>query len=176
MFQVRLIHNAGGGFNGPVEIEEGTTVGDLVREKFPPGVDPGTLSIHLNSQSADLNEPLKPGDLLSLIPARYDAAFVPNQDDEDRHLTKDFMAASEDALRKVWDNPSDAEYDRDINGIKAAIARLPGKDMAELLIWLEEYHGQVWDKQIEEDVDAGRLDALFEKAIRDHEAGLSRPL
>jgi hypothetical protein len=34
------------------------------------------------------------------------------QRDEDRRLTRAAAQLSEDALRKVWDNPEDAEYDR----------------------------------------------------------------
>ena len=34
------------------------------------------------------------------------------QRDEDRRLTQAAAQFSEDALRKVWDNPDDAEYDR----------------------------------------------------------------
>jgi len=33
------------------------------------------------------------------------------QRDEDRQLTQAAAWLSEDALRKVWDNPDDAEYD-----------------------------------------------------------------
>jgi hypothetical protein len=33
------------------------------------------------------------------------------QRDEDRQLTQAAARLSEDALRKVWDNPDDAEYD-----------------------------------------------------------------
>jgi hypothetical protein len=48
-----------------------------------------------------------------------------------------------------------------INEIESAISQLPAKDVAELLTWLAEYHAQVWDQQIEDDLNAGRLDALL---------------
>jgi hypothetical protein len=35
-----------------------------------------------------------------------------NQRTGDRRLTEAVARISEDALRKVWDNPEDAEYDR----------------------------------------------------------------
>lgn len=63
-----------------------------------------------------------------------------------------------------------------VKEIEAAIARLPAKELAELMTWLEEYHAQVWDKQIEDDLEAGRLDTLLSEVDRDYEAGLSRPL
>jgi hypothetical protein len=48
--------------------------------------------------------------------------------------------------------------------------------LAELVSWLEGYHAQVWDKQIEDDLQAGRLDALLEQVYREYEAGLTEPL
>ncbi len=44
------------------------------------------------------------------------------------------------------------------------------------MAWLEEYHAQRWDKQIEEDLEAGRLDALLAEVDREYEAGSSQPL
>lgn len=64
----------------------------------------------------------------------------------------------------------------DIKEIEAAIAQLPAKDVVELLSWLEEYHAQVWDRQIEEDLDAGRLDAVLAEVDAEYEAGQARPL
>ncbi|MGH2583962.1 MAG: hypothetical protein ACRDJE_03525 [Dehalococcoidia bacterium] len=63
-----------------------------------------------------------------------------------------------------------------IKEIEAAIAQLPMKDVAELLRWLEEYHAQIWDKQIEEDLEAGRLDPLLAEVEAEYEAGLAQPL
>ena len=63
-----------------------------------------------------------------------------------------------------------------IKQIEKAIAQLPAKDLAELMSWLEDYHAQVWDKRIEEDLDAGRLDALLDEVDQEYEAGLSQPL
>jgi hypothetical protein len=34
------------------------------------------------------------------------------QREEDRNLTQAAMATSEDAFKRVWDNPEDAEYDK----------------------------------------------------------------
>jgi len=63
-----------------------------------------------------------------------------------------------------------------IKQIEKAIAQLPAKDLAELMSWLEDYHAQIWDKRIEEDLDAGRLDALLDEVDQEYEAGLSQPL
>lgn len=60
--------------------------------------------------------------------------------------------------------------------IEAAIIQLPIKDVATLMSWLEEYHARVWDKQIEEDLEAGRLDALLAEVDKEYQAGLAKPL
>lgn len=63
-----------------------------------------------------------------------------------------------------------------VQEIESAITKLSDQDIAELLAWLEEYHGQVWDEQIEQDAEAGRLDAILEQVDKEYEAGLSKPL
>jgi hypothetical protein len=37
---------------------------------------------------------------------------------------------------------------------------------------LEDHHAQVWDKQLEEDLEAGRLDTLLAEVEEDYEAEL----
>jgi hypothetical protein len=43
--------------------------------------------------------------------------------------------------------------------------------------WFAEFDTAAWDRQIERDVKAGKLDALSDEALREHAAGraLSRP-
>jgi hypothetical protein len=48
-----------------------------------------------------------------------------------------------------------------VKEIEIAIARLPSADLDELMTWLEDYYAEMWDKQIEDDLEAGRLDALL---------------
>lgn len=43
--------------------------------------------------------------------------------------------------------------------------------MAELAEWFEEFHAQLWDKQLEQDLKAGRLDSLLVEADQDLESG-----
>jgi len=66
--------------------------------------------------------------------------------------------------------------DMGVKQIERAIAQLPAKDLAELMSWLEDYHAQVWDKRIEEDLEAGRLDALLAEIDEEYEAGLTQSL
>jgi hypothetical protein len=63
-----------------------------------------------------------------------------------------------------------------VKEIEEAIAQLSTGDVAELMAWLAEHHAQLWDKQIEEDLDAGRLDALLSAVDDEYEAGLAQPL
>jgi hypothetical protein len=62
-----------------------------------------------------------------------------------------------------------------VTEIESAIAQLPAKDFAELLAWLQEYRQRAWDKQIEDDLAAGRLDGLIAEANEEYRQGLARP-
>jgi hypothetical protein len=42
--------------------------------------------------------------------------------------------------------------------------------------WFAELQADRWDRQIEEDAKAGRLDKFAEKALAAHRAGRTRPL
>ncbi|MBI5291693.1 MAG: hypothetical protein HY872_07450 [Chloroflexi bacterium] len=63
-----------------------------------------------------------------------------------------------------------------VEEIEIAISQLTAKDLAQLIAWFENYHAQMWGEQIEEDLEAGRLDTLLAEVGKEHEAGLSRPL
>jgi hypothetical protein len=63
-----------------------------------------------------------------------------------------------------------------VREIEVAITKLPAKQVGRLTAWLVEYHHKLWDKQIEEDLESGRLDALLEAADKDHAAGMATPL
>ncbi len=58
-----------------------------------------------------------------------------------------------------------------IQQIENAIQQLPAEDLATLRAWFAEYDAQLWDRQFEKDVVAGRLDALADEALRDFDAG-----
>ncbi|HEX4139755.1 MAG TPA: hypothetical protein VHY09_05365, partial [Candidatus Methylacidiphilales bacterium] len=63
-----------------------------------------------------------------------------------------------------------------VDEIEAAINNLPPQDFARVRDWLLERDNRLWDKQIEEDAAAGRLDSLVVEIERDIEAGRTRPL
>ncbi len=60
--------------------------------------------------------------------------------------------------------------------IQKSIAALPDKELKELAVWFEELRWQRWDRQIEDDSKAGRLDRLADEALADFGAGRTRPL
>lgn len=64
----------------------------------------------------------------------------------------------------------------DVKEIETAIAQLPPAKVAELARWLEEFQGRIWDKQLEQDLTAGRLDGLISEAKQDLESGRCEPL
>jgi hypothetical protein len=64
----------------------------------------------------------------------------------------------------------------DIKEIESAITQLPPSELAELARWFEEFQAQVWDEQLEQDVETGRLDTLLKQAEQDFEQGQCEPL
>jgi len=63
-----------------------------------------------------------------------------------------------------------------VKDIEQAITQLSPEELAELSVWFADYQATVWDEQIEQDLDAGRLDALLEKIDEEYEAGEANPL
>jgi hypothetical protein len=51
-----------------------------------------------------------------------------------------------------------------IDELKADIERLPGEEVAEFFGWLSEKEWERWDKEIEADSEAGKLDFLVREA------------
>ncbi len=60
--------------------------------------------------------------------------------------------------------------------IESAISTLPDKDAWTVASWLQKHLDTKWDKQMDEDITAGRLDPLWEKAKADIAAGRVKPL
>lgn len=45
--------------------------------------------------------------------------------------------------------------------IENEIRKLPFDKVDELMAWFADYHALLWDRQIESDVESGRLDSLL---------------
>src|SRR5438105_6805382 len=60
--------------------------------------------------------------------------------------------------------------------IEKALQTIPLNDARKVADWLQNYLDGKWDRQIDADLDAGRLDKLADKAIEDYRAGRVKPL
>lgn len=65
---------------------------------------------------------------------------------------------------------------RSVKEIQAEIAKLTPSEVRQVAKWLAEYEAEIWDKQIEEDAAAGKLDRFIEEALDEHRRGKTRPL
>jgi hypothetical protein len=63
-----------------------------------------------------------------------------------------------------------------VEKIEQQVQALSPAELARFRAWFLEYDWAAWDREIERDVQAGRLDDLAEKALRDHAAGKTTPL
>jgi hypothetical protein len=63
-----------------------------------------------------------------------------------------------------------------IEKIEQEIQALSPEELAQFRAWFLEYDWALWDRQIERDAEAGRLDDLAARALRDHSAGKTTPL
>jgi hypothetical protein len=55
--------------------------------------------------------------------------------------------------------------------IEEAVQRLPADELAAFRSWFAEFEADMWDRRIEDDAVAGRLDALADEALGDLRAG-----
>jgi hypothetical protein len=63
-----------------------------------------------------------------------------------------------------------------IEELKQEINQLPPAEQAQLAAWLEERQAEEWDRQIERDAQAGKLDNLIREAKEEFRAGRTTPL
>lgn len=63
-----------------------------------------------------------------------------------------------------------------VEEIEEAVERLSAKELAAFRAWFSDYEAARWDRAIELDVAAGKLDALAEEALSDYRSGATRPL
>lgn len=63
-----------------------------------------------------------------------------------------------------------------VDELERAVSELTRDEFRVFRKWLEEYEEAAWDREFEEDVQAGRLDFLAEEAIEDLRLGRTRPL
>ena len=63
-----------------------------------------------------------------------------------------------------------------VENLEREVRDLSPEELAAFRKWFIAYDWEAWDRQFEQDVLAGKLDALADRALRDHEAGKSTKL
>ena len=61
-----------------------------------------------------------------------------------------------------------------IKDIEKAVTKLPAKKFVVFRTWFYRFENNAWDKQFEEDVKKGKLDAFAEEAVRVFKKGHCR--
>ena len=64
----------------------------------------------------------------------------------------------------------------EVEQIENRIKNLSSEELARLRAWFEEFDALAWDRQIESDSAAGKLDHFVEESLAEHKAGKSRLL
>ncbi|MEC4814961.1 MAG: hypothetical protein SAK29_17025 [Scytonema sp. PMC 1069.18] len=55
--------------------------------------------------------------------------------------------------------------------IKEAVMKLSTEELTDLVKWLDKFSESLWDKQIEEDFESGKLDHLIKQARQEFREG-----
>ncbi len=63
-----------------------------------------------------------------------------------------------------------------VESLEREVSALTADELAEFRGWFAEFDAARWDRQIEGDAVAGRLDALADRALEAHRRGESREL
>lgn len=63
-----------------------------------------------------------------------------------------------------------------VEKLELLIKSLSPEELAQFREWFAEFDAQVWDRQIEADTTAGKLDRLIEESMADQRARKTRPL
>ena len=58
-----------------------------------------------------------------------------------------------------------------VEALEREVAALSPEELAEFRAWFLERDWQAWDRQIERDAAAGRLDSFAAEALQEHERG-----
>jgi len=60
--------------------------------------------------------------------------------------------------------------------IESALQKIPVDDARKVADWLQQYLDEKWDRQIDDDIAAGKLNELADQALEDYRAGRVKPL
>jgi hypothetical protein len=63
-----------------------------------------------------------------------------------------------------------------LHELESAVNQLPPEELTAFAQWFEEYLADAWDRRIEVDIKAGRLDEAGRRADAEFEGGRRKPL
>jgi len=63
-----------------------------------------------------------------------------------------------------------------VKDIENQVKGLSSEELATFRQWFARFDAEAWDRQLEADVKAGKLDTLAQRALQDHAAGQSTEL
>jgi hypothetical protein len=63
-----------------------------------------------------------------------------------------------------------------VENIEDEIRNLSAEELADFRKWFREFDADVWDREIEKDALAGKLDALADKALKAHQVSKTTSL
>jgi hypothetical protein len=61
-----------------------------------------------------------------------------------------------------------------VTDLEQAVSSLSREELVEFRHWFADFDQRVWDREIEEDRQAGRLDSLIKEALADHHSGRTK--
>jgi hypothetical protein len=64
----------------------------------------------------------------------------------------------------------------EVEQLEKRIEGLSREELAKFRAWFIEFDAATWDRQIEDDVKAGKLNGLIEESLADYKAGNSREI
>lgn len=63
-----------------------------------------------------------------------------------------------------------------IEKIEHQIEALTAQELAEFRRWYREFDAEAWDRQVQEDIQANKLDVFAEEALKVYQAGKAREI
>ena len=60
--------------------------------------------------------------------------------------------------------------------IENTVASLSPSELAQFRTWFVEFDAEIWDDQIQQDIQAGKLDSMANEALRAHQQGKTQEL
>jgi len=63
-----------------------------------------------------------------------------------------------------------------VEKLELLIKSLSPEELAQFREWFADFDAQIWDRQIQSDTAAGKLDRLIDESMADHRNNKSRPI